>query len=190
MENCGKTRGVKTADRVRQTALQVFEYAQTKFKTDANPAATLKRWAEIPRPKNHPHLSEHEIHEFLNTVDAYHGYTTTKLATKLLLLTFVRKTELLEATWREFDLQNAKWLMPAERLKMKEAHVVPLSMQAIETLDLLKGQGAGSNYLFPKNSNVHKPMSRTSLNNMFVKMEGEKYRGKFSPHGIRATAST
>lgn len=190
LENCSKVRGLKTADRVRQTALQVFEHAILKFKADSNPAAQLKRWAELPPKVNRPHLTEQEIHDFVDAIDAYPGYLTTKIAAKLLLLTFVRKTELLEAKWEEFDLRNAKWLIPAERMKMKEAHVVPLSKQAVETLEVLKKFSAGSVYLFPKNSTPLKPMSRTSLNNMFAKMEGQKYKGKFSPHGIRATAST
>lgn len=185
-----KQRGVKTADRVRQTALQVFEHAILRFKADNNPAAKLKRWHEIPPAKNHPHLAEHEIHEFIDTLDAYRGQLTTKLAAKLLLLTFVRKTEILEAVWSEFDLANAKWLIPAERMKMKDSHVVPLSAQAVQCLLLLKANTGTIGYVFPKFSTMLKPMSRTSLNNMFAKMGGEKYKGKFSPHGIRATAST
>lgn len=185
-----KQRGVKTADRVRQTALQVFEHAILRFKADNNPASKLKRWHEIPPPKNHPHLAEHEIHEFIDALDAYPGQLTTKLAAKLLLLTFVRKTEILEAVWSEFDLANSKWHIPAERMKMKDSHVVPLSNQAVECLLLLKAHTGTVGYVFPKFSTMLKPMSRTSLNNMFAKMGNEKYKGKFSPHGIRATAST
>jgi integrase len=190
LEKCAGQRGIKTADRVRQTAGQVFEHAILKFKTTVNPAALLRRWAEVPAAVNRPHLTEHEIHEFVDALDAYPGLMTTKLAAKLLLLTFVRKTELVEAKWDEFDLRNAKWLIPAERMKMNESHVIPLSMQALNTLEDLNNLGYDSVYLFPKNSTLLKPMSRTSLNNMFATMSGEKYKGKFSPHGIRATAST
>lgn len=190
LENCSKIRKVKTADRVRQTALQVFEHARLKFKADANPAVQLRRWAELPPKVHRPHLVEQDIHALVDAIDAYPGYITTKLAAKLLLLTFVRKTELVEAKWEEFDLQHAKWLIPAARMKMKEAHVVPLSRQALATLDELKSFTADSVYLFPKNSTPLKPMSRTSLNNMFAKMGEGKYDKKFSPHGIRGTAST
>jgi hypothetical protein len=79
LEQCSKQRGVKTADRVRQTALQVFEHAILRSKADLNPASKLRRWAEIPPPKNHTHLAEHEIHEFIDALDAYPGYLTTKL---------------------------------------------------------------------------------------------------------------
>lgn len=190
LEVCAEDRGVKTADRVRQTALQVFEHAILKFKIEVNPASMLKRWAEIPPRVNRPHLNENEIHEFIDALDAYGGQLTTKLASKLLLLTFVRKTEILEATWDEFDTDNAKWIIPGKRMKMKDAHVVPLSTQALQTLEILRANCNGSIYLFPKSSTPLKALSRTSLNNMFAKMEDKKYKGKFSPHGIRATAST
>lgn len=190
LEQSGRERGLKTADRVRQTALQVFEHAILKLKAEHNPAAKLKRWVELPPKINRPHLAEHEIHDLVDAIDAYPGYLTTKLAAKLLLLTFVRKTEIIEARWEEFDLTNAKWIIPAKRMKMKEAHVVPLSTQALQMLETLRSLTGESAYLFPKNSTMLKPISRTALNNMFAKMESKKYKGRFSPHGIRATAST
>ncbi len=190
LEKCAELRTIKTADRVRQTALQVFEHAILRFKAEINPAAILKRWAEIPPAKNRPHLLENEVHDLIDAIDAYPGYITTKLAAKFMLLTFCRKTEVTEATWVEIDMMNAKWIIPADRMKMKEAHVVPLSTQALEVLRTLHTISAGSKYLFPKNSTLLKPISRTTLNSMFANMGGEKYKGKFSPHGVRATAST
>ena len=190
LEKCAKLRTIKTADRVRQTALQVFEHAILRFKAEINPAAILKRWTEIPPAKNRPHLLENEVHDLIDAIDAYPGYITTKLAAKFMLLTFCRKTEVTEATWVEIDMMNAKWIIPADRMKMKEAHVVPLSTQALEVLRTLHTISAGSKYLFPKNSTLLKPISRTTLNSMFANMGGEKYKGKFSPHGVRATAST
>lgn len=190
LEKCAAERGLKTADRVRQTALQVFEHAILRFKAELNPAAMLRRWAEIPPAKNRPHLLENEVHDLIEAIDSYPGYITTKLAAKFLLLTFCRKTEVTEATWTEIDLANAKWTIPANRMKMKDAHVVPLSSQAIALLENLKNISGESEYLFPKNSTALKPISRTALNNMFATMGSEKYKGRFSPHGIRATAST
>lgn len=190
LENCAQARGVKTADRVRGTAFQVFQYAVFKMKIDLNPAARLKQWAEIPDVKHRPHLQENEIAELVDSLDAYVGLITTKLAAKLLLLTFVRKSELLEAEWSEFDLANEKWAIPASRMKMNEHHLVPLSHQAIDTLQELRKISAGSRFVFPSLSSDLKPLSRTALNRMFANMGGGKYQGKFSPHGIRATAST
>lgn len=190
LENCKKARGVKTADRIRQTALQVFEHAILKMKAESNPAAKLKRWAEIPSRVHRPHLKENEIHELIDALDAYSGYPTTKFAAKLLILTFVRKNELAQATWKEFDIPNAKWLIPAGRMKMKEAHIVPLSKQVLQTLEELRPFSTGSEFLFPHFGTILKPINGSSLNNMFAKVGDGKYKGKFSPHGIRATAST
>jgi integrase len=187
LEICKNERGVRTADRVRQTALQVFDYAIRKLKAESNPAKVLNGWEEIPGPVNRPHLEEHEIHRFLEAVDAYSGASTTKLAVKLLSLTFVRKNELINAVWDEFSIATGKWTIPAERMKMRESHVVPLSSHALIALEQLRPLGCGSKYLFPSNSSVDKPISRTTLNVMFKRMG---YGGKFSPHGIRATAST
>src|SRR5450830_412422 len=190
LEKCAKKRTIKTADRVRGTAFQVFQYALFKMKIEVNPVARLKQWAEIPDVVNRPHLKENEIDDLIDAIDAYPGLIATKLAAKMLLLTFVRKTELLEATWDEFDLENGKWLIPASRMKMKDAHLVPLSTQAVQTLEELKTYSSGSTYVFPSLSSLYKSLSRTVLNNMFATMGNGKYKGKFSPHGIRATAST
>ena len=190
LEGCAERHGLKTADRVRQCALQVFEHGILKFKTKENPAKALKGWAEIPPRKNRPHLLDHQVADLIEALDAYPGYLTTKLAAKMLLLTFVRKTEITEARWSEFDLANAVWTIPAERMKMNNAHTVPLSKQAIETLEILRSQSFGSEFVFPKNSTLLRPISRTALNNMFSKIDGKKYKGIFTPHGVRATAST
>ena len=190
LEKCAEERGLKTADRVRGTAFQVFQYAVFKMKIDLNPAARLKQWAEIPDVKHRPHLQENEISELVDAIDAYVGLLSTKLAAKLLLLTFLRKSELLEAQWTEIDLENEKWSIPASRMKMKDSHIVPLSIQAIHTLKKLREISAGSEFVFPSLSSHLKPLSRTALNRMFSSMSNGKYQGKFSPHGIRATAST
>lgn len=190
LEDCAEKHGLKTADRVRQCALQVFEHGILKFKTKENPAKAQKGWAEIPPRVNRPHLQKEEIADLIEAFDSYTGYLTTKLAAKMLLLTFVRKTEITEAEWKEVDMKNATWTIPAIRMKMKDAHIVPLSTQALETLEILRKNSEGSEYVFPKSSTLLKPISRTALNNMFSKMGGGNYKGKFSPHGIRSTAST
>ena len=190
LEQCAEKHGLKTADRVRQTALQVFEHGILTFKTKENPAKLLKGWKEIPPRKNRPHLLEHQVSDLIEAMDAYPGYLTTKLAAKMLLLTFVRKTEVTEARWEEIDMVNATWTIPAERMKMKDPHIVPLSKQSLETLEILKSNSHGSEFVFPKNSTLLRPISRTALNNMFAKMDGNKYKGTFTPHGIRGTAST
>ncbi|MCX7164767.1 MAG: tyrosine-type recombinase/integrase [Rhodocyclales bacterium] len=195
LEKVAKRSGVKTAERVRQTAIQVFDYGRRKLKITANVARALTGWAEIPAKRNHAWLKESEIPAFLDAVDAYPGYLTTRYAVQLLFLTFVRKGELREAKWSEFDLENAIWVVPAERMKMltehkanrHNAHDVPLSRQAIQLLEELRPISAGSEYLFPGNSSLEKPIAKSTLNVMFGRMG---YSKALTPHGIRATVST
>lgn len=187
--------GVKTADRVRQTAVQVFDYGVRKLKVSANLPRLMTGWAEVPPKMNRPWLKENELPGFFDALEAYPGYLTTKGAARLLFLTLVRKKELVQAKWSEFDLDEALWVVPPERMKMpteqKEnrhnAHDVPLSRQALELLKELKPISSGSEYLFPSNSSLEKPMSPSTLNMMFQRMG---FAGLLSPHGIRATAST
>ena len=179
--------GVKTAERVRQTAGQVFDHAIRQFKSPGNPARSLTQWTTIPPAEHRRPLSQKEIPSFLQAVARYPGMASTKLAVRLLLLTFVRKSELVNATWEEFDLENKVWTIPKERMKMQRPHIVPLSSQALELLTIQKPLSLGSRYVFPGNSSIDKPMNGTTINVMFQKMG---YGASFTPHGIRSTAST
>jgi len=187
LEAANKDHGAKTADRIRQTAVQVFDYAIRKSKAEANPARLLQGWEEIPPKISHAPLVSNEIHDFLENVDAYPGELATKLCMKLLLLTFVRKTELIQAKWSEFDLSAATWSIPGERTKMKDPHFVPLAKQTLDALNELKSLTGYSDYVFPSTVSDDKPMCSSTLNVAFKKMG---YAGSFSPHGVRATAST
>lgn len=187
LESAKDTYGVKTADRIRQTAVQVFDYAIRKSKVEANPARLLQGWEEIPAKVSHSPLAAEDIPKFIENVDAYPGELATKLCMKLLLLTFVRKSELIQAKWIEFDFSGASWSIPGERMKMKDPHLVPLTKQSLHTLSELKSLTGHSDYVFPSVVSNEKPMSSSTLNVAFKKMG---YAGWFSPHGVRATAST
>lgn len=187
LEAVQRERGVKTAERVRQTAVQVFDHARRKLKVQANPARVLQGWADIPAHISHEPLQEHEIPVFVERLDADTGSAATKLCILLMLLTFVRKNEIVQARWDEFDLDNAVWTIPAERMKMRDPHAVPLSRQALLTLEQLKPLSFASAYLFPNLGSNLKPMGMSTPNVLFERMG---YGGRFSPHGIRATAST
>ena len=106
---------------------------------------------------------------------------------RLLMLTFIRTVELRGAEWTEFDLDEAEWRIPAERMKMREPHIVPLSAQAIELLRELHTLTGGQRFLFPNYRRPKTYMTVTTLNRALERMG---YGGKFSGHGFRATAST
>ncbi len=124
----------------------------------------------------------------LRAIDGYAelGDKMTGYALRLLELTFVRTGELTGATWDEIDLDGATWIVPAERMKMKTAHVVPLSTQALAVFRDVLAIGGGSRYVFP-GRNPDKPMSN---NTMLFALYRLGYKGKMTGHGSRAVAST
>ena len=132
-------------------------------------------------------LRPHEIPKFFKRLDDYAGYFPTKVAIRLLWLTLARPTEVIQASWEEFDLDNAIWTIPPERMKMRAPHAIPLPDQAIELLGILRPLTGSSEYLIPNRSDLKRPAAHS----LFVKaFYGMGYAGKFSPHGIRVTGRT
>ena len=113
-------------------------------------------------PKEKAPLRPEEIPTFIDALEAYRGSRITAIALYLLLLTFVRPSELREAEWSEFDLDKLLWRIPAARMKMKEEHIVPLSHQAITLLRELQGITGQWRYLFPNTRDLRRPMQITA----------------------------
>jgi integrase len=174
-----------TANAIRRHVGAVFDYAESHGLTDRNPARAAARAMAVPETANKPALSSKEIRTLVIAVRENGGRLGTRLALELLLLTFVRKRELIHATWSELDLDAAEWRIPAARMKMKELHIVPLSSQAIVLFRRAKALSGTSKYVFPGFS-LAKPLSDTALNNALVRLGF----AHFSPHGFRRTAST
>ena len=123
----------------------------------------------------------------LRALDASTSQPLTRLAVKLIGLTFVRNTELIGAKWSEIDFIEQQWSVPAERMKMKTPHIVPLSRQAIHTLEALKVISGHCALIFPNQNNTSKPMS----NNTILKaLELAGYKHRMTGHGFRGPAST
>ncbi len=185
-------RGAETvALLVRQWASAIFRYAVATLRADTDPASALKGAIHRPKVKHHKPLSRDQVADFVTALDGYAGYRTTVIALRLMLLTFVRTVELRAAYWAEIDLDRAEWRIPAERMKMREPHIVPLSRQAVELLTELKTHTGGRSFLFPNYRNPRTCMTATTLNRALERMG---FNGKdsigFSAHGFRATAST
>ena len=177
------------AKRALQTSGQVFRYAIAHGLAQRNPATDIKSSEILASRKagNYARLDAKELPELLRHMEAYQGAPVTRLAMKLMALTFVRTSELIGARWAEFDLEAGRWDIPPERMKMKKPHIVPLSSQAInllQTLQLVSGHGA---LLFPGERDHGKPMS----NNTILKaLERMGYKGRMTGHGYRGIAST
>lgn len=173
--------------KVRQRCSEVFRYAIATGRAEFNPAADLSSALEVHQSNHFPFLKAEEIPDFLCALDSYTGSRLVQIATKLLMITGVRTIELRAALWSEFDLDNAIWEIPAERMKMRRPHLVPLSTQALDLLNELKIMTGNYRYVFPGRNDPNKPMSEASVNQV-IKRIG--YGGKVTGHGFRHSLST
>jgi integrase len=176
-----------TAQRVMQMCGQVFMYAIATGRVERNPVPDLRGALKTPVTKHHAYLKAADLPEFLQKLEAYDGALQTKLALRFLLLTYVRTIELRGAEWPEIDFAKAEWRIPAERMKMKELHIVPLSRQAVAVLRELQKHTGNRQYIFP---NQHNPVSFMSENTMLYALYRMGYHSRTTGHGFRSTAST
>ena len=180
----------ETCYRVRQRLEAIFDYAGIAEHCIGNPSKGLQRIFTKPQPKSQNSLPISELPEFLNKMDADTGSSpTTLLAMKFLILTFVRTSELRFADWKEFDIDCSEplWVIPAERMKMRKTHHVPLSRQAVSILEEMQQYSGTEGYVFPQVYNQKKAMSENTLL-YFSNRLG--YAGRNTIHGFRSVAST
>jgi integrase len=175
------------AQRVMQLTGQIYGYAIATGRADRNPVTDLRGALKPPVRKHMAHFTADQLPEYLQRLEAFTGRVQTKLALKFLLLTFVRTGELRGAEWSEINFDKAEWRIPAERMKMREMHIVPLSKQAIDVLLELRNHTGNRQHIFP---NQHKPMGCMSENTILYALYDMGYRFQATGHGFRATAST
>jgi len=185
-----EARGVNDlAKRALQTSSQVFRYAVAHGQATRNPATDIKPGDVLAsrQKQNLARIDSKELPSLLRHIDVYQGAATTRLAMRLMAITFVRTSELIGARWAEFDLEGERWDIPAERMKMKAPHIVPLSTQAVNLLRTLHLITGHSVMLFPGERDHEKSMS----NNTILKaLERMGYKGRMTGHGFRGVAST
>ncbi|HBV9945929.1 TPA: tyrosine-type recombinase/integrase [Klebsiella aerogenes] len=184
MESRGAT---EKAKKVRQRCSEVFRYAIVTGRAEYNPAADLTSAMSGHESKHYPFLTVEELPDFFKVLAGYTGSPLVVLAARLLILTGVRTGELRGAFWSEFDLEKAVWEIPAERMKMKRPHLVPLSTQALEIVQQLKVMSGQYPLVFPGRNDPRKTMSEASINQVFKRIG---YTGKVTGHGFRHTMST
>lgn len=177
------------AKRVRGIIGAVFRYAIVNQKAESDPSAHLKGAIIAPKVKNRAAILDPvALGAFLRAVDLFDGQLTTKAALRLLPLVFTRPGELRMAEWREFDLANALWVIPAARTKMRRDHEVPLARQAVAILTELHALTGRGRLVFPGLRTVERPISENTLN---ASMRRMGYSNEdVTAHGFRATAST
>jgi integrase len=177
------------AKRAMQNVGQIFRYAIAHGHAKRNPASEI-RPADVLRPTHKTNLARidaKELPALLRSIEVYQGTHVTRLAMKLMALTFVRTSELIGAKWVEFHMEAARWDIPAARMKMRDPHIVPLASQAIEVLEMLGTLTGSSEWLFPGDRSDKKPMSNNTILGALKRMG---YQGRMTGHGFRGLAST
>jgi integrase len=182
-----KRQALDVAGRVRQRVNAVFRYAIHSGILTHNPAADLAGALKTRKVAHRPALTRAELPEFFGKLSAYDGHELTRLALRLMVLTFVRSGELRGARWTELDTTRAEWRIPAERMKMRELHIVPLSRQALEVIDQLRPLSGHLDVVFPSQNDGDNVMSENTLLYAMYRMG---YHKRATVHGWRATAST
>ena len=180
---------IETAHRVLQNCGQIFRYAVATGRAERDPTPDLRGALAPVKEAHHAAITEPAaIGGLLRAIDIYRGAPVTKSALMLAPLVFVRPGELRHAEWTEIDLDTALWNIPAARMKMKDAHLVPLSTQAVAILRELHPLTGRSRYVFPGARSHQRPMSETAILAALRRMGFEKH--EMTGHGFRAMART
>lgn len=179
----------ETARRLRGTIGAVFRFAIVTLRADSDPSTALHGALQQPKAVARPAITdEREFGKLLAVIDEYDGWPTIKAALLFLALTCVRPGEVRHALRREFDLDKAIWRIPAERMKMRQPHDVPLSHQALQVLEQIWPLSEAGALVFPSIRSARKPLSENAFNSALRRMGYVKE--EVTAHGFRATAST
>ncbi|WES69653.1 tyrosine-type recombinase/integrase [Superficieibacter sp. HKU1] len=173
--------------KTRQACRQIFTYAVITGRAENNPVVDLASALKAPKQKHYPHLLLEQIPGFLRALDDYSGSMVTRNATHLLMLTGLRTIELRVSEWTDIDFEKGIWNIPAERMKMRRPHIVPITSRVKELLEEVHQLTGRGKYVFPGRNDAGKPMSEASINQV-IKRIG--YDGKATGHGFRHTMST
>ena len=177
---------LEMAKRSIPLAGRIFRFAIRKGLIENDPTPHLH---EALKPRKVKHMARLDISEFppfLERMDRYHGNPMIKTAIQLMTLTFVRTAELRMMEWDEIDFETKLWRIPAEKMKMAQPHIVPLSRQALQLIEGLRPLTGNKQYVF-YNHSIAKPMSSNALLCVIRTMG---YNGKMTGHGFRGLAST
>jgi integrase len=177
------------ARRIKQTCGQILRYGVATGRAERDCSHDIKDALRPYKMEHFATLDIKEIPEFLRVLDRNEMrlYKQTQLAMRLLMLTFVRTSELINSRWEEFDLPGKTWVIPAARMKMRRDHIVPLSDQAVAILKELKEMNGDWPWVFPNQVRPMKSMSNGTIIHAIRRMG---YQDKMTGHGFRALAMT
>jgi len=183
-----KARGaLETVRRLVQRINEIMIYAVNTGLIDANPASGIGMAFEKPKKQNMPTLRPEELPKLMRSLVMSNLSIPTRCLIEWQLLTLVRPSEASGARWVEIDLDAKLWTIPAERMKAKREHIVPLSSHALEILEMMKPISANREYVFPSRNDPKKAMNSQTANAALKRIG---YGGKLVAHGLRSIAST
>jgi integrase len=179
----------ETARRCRSFAGRVFRYGVATARGETDPTAFLRGALITPKTTHHAAILEPKaVGELLRSIDTYSGQAISRLAAQISPHVMARPGELRNAVWSEFDLDNAVWRIPAERMKMRRPHAIPLSRQVLAYLAELYPLTGPDGYVFPAFHTSRRPLSENTVNQVFRRLGYAV--GEVTAHGLRTTAST
>jgi integrase len=187
MNTSAKKNGLTVAAEAKRTMSGVFELAVSTLRAESDPVYPVRKALPANKTQHKRPLDSAEIGQLLRDVEGHGGRHETITAFRLMWLTLCRPSEAVEARWDEFDLDAAVWRIPAERMKKRKEHAMPLPTQAVEMLRALHGLTGRHVHLFPHRDDRTKPMVGASLRTMLNALGWGK---KYSPHATRTTGST
>ncbi len=183
-----KARGaLETARRLVQRINEIMIYAVNTGLIDANPASGIGMAFEKPKKHNMRTLRPEELPKLMRSLVMSNLSVTTRCLIEWQLLTLVRPSKASGARWAEIDLDAKLWTIPAERMKAKREHIVPLSSQALDILEVIKPISAHREHVFPSRIAPKQPMNSQTANAALKRIV---YGGKLVAHGLRSIAST
>ncbi|NTX81227.1 DUF4102 domain-containing protein [Serratia proteamaculans] len=183
-----KARGaLETVRRLVQRINEIMIYAVNTGLIDANPASGIGNAFERPKKQHMPTIRPEELPKLMRTISMSNLSIPTRCLLEWQLLTLIRPAEASATAWAEIDIENREWRIPAERMKAKRDHVVPLSGQALEILEIMYPISGQREYVFPSRNDPRKAMNSQTANAALKRIG---YGGKLVAHGLRSIAST
>ena len=180
---------LEVAHNVKQYMGQIFRYAVSIGKATRDPTVDLKGALPPPKHRNLAALTDpKDIGQLMRAIQAYKGTFETRIALQLSAYLFTRPGELRQMEWVEINRDTAQWLIPAERMKKRKAHIVPLSSQALTLLDDIKPLTGHRRHVVPSRNDPRKPMSNGTISQALRRMDYDN--DTMTAHGFRALAST
>jgi integrase len=181
------THAPTVAAEAKRTMSGIFELAVSTLRAEADPVYPVRKALPANKTQHKRALTTDEIGRLLRDLGGYRGNFQTVAAFRLMWLTLCRPSEVIEAQWSEFDLSGATWRIPADRMKTRKEHLIPLPRQAVQVLRAMHGVTGERAFVFPNRDDRTLPMTNNALRQALKNLG---WSGKYSPHATRTTGST